>query len=148
MAKVAARFFQGHQDFVSGLERDDGYGLAVRTGEADSFGVLQNGSNLPPTGLSVDQHQGAAFHLNPAHHRGTGAPLVINHQDFVPGRKFPQIPGFIPGNPDIGVYGAGVDPEGAGGDVRVFQGFGVNQEEAGVPWIFSGKKKSWPISCT
>jgi len=55
---------------------------------------------------------------------------VVDDQDLVSGREFPQVPGLIPGDPDIGVDGPGIDPEGPGGDVRVLQGFGMHQEEA------------------
>jgi hypothetical protein len=55
---------------------------------------------------------------------------VIDHQDFVPGRQFPQVPGLVARHPDIGVHRPGVDPEGPGGDVRIFQGFGMHQEQA------------------
>ncbi len=44
-------------------------------GEADGFGVLQDGGDLPTAGLGGHQHQGAAFHLDPAHHRRPGAAL-------------------------------------------------------------------------
>ena len=117
------------KDLVTLLKSGYRNGFAVRRNETNSLGVLHNKTDRKATGIGFNEHHRPFFDFVSAKIGGLGSARVIDDEDFVAGLEVGQIFRLIAGSKSVSVNGAGVDPEGSGGDIRIINGFGVHEKE-------------------
>ena len=103
--------------------------MAVRCGQANGFGILNNGGYGLAVHQGCHQHEGAFFNFDPPHRSHGGVTVEINDQDRIARAQFGKVTGLAVGHAGIGMHRSGIDPERPGGHVRVGNTFGVNQKK-------------------
>lgn len=78
-----------------------------------------------------DEEHGTHFHLHSANGGQEGFPFAVHDKHGIARLKLAQIARSVMGEPDVGMDGARIDPEGAGGNVVVVFCFGVDKEGKG-----------------